>query len=78
VDTTQLPVRPLINPLTSEDESLLRSVLERHYAHADLIERAKQCGLDMSQQESRNQLHGQVAKAALELFFPTTIVPPEE
>lgn len=76
MDITQLPVRPLINPLTSEDEALLRQVVQKTMAHADMIERMKQCGIPVSDHEDRNGMHRHVASEMIRLFFPPTITSP--
>ena len=77
MEISQLPVRPLINPLNSEDEATLRKILHNALAHSDLIERAKACGMDMSEHEARNEMHKHVAGTMIKLFFPPNLTPPD-
>jgi hypothetical protein len=72
----QLPVQPLINPLSSEDEAALHQVIERCSVVHDLIQRLKEVGIDVSQHEARNGMHRHVASTMKRLFFPDTLTPP--
>jgi hypothetical protein len=72
-----LPVRPLHNPLSAEDEAIINNALHRTTVHHDLIERMKQAGIDTSEQEARNAMHHHVASTLKKLFFPAGMVPIE-
>lgn len=65
-----LPVHPLHNPLTTDDEAVLDNVLAVHRVVSDVIERAHRCGMDVSQQQGRNAVHHQSATAFKAHFFP--------
>lgn len=78
ITATGLPVRPLHNPLTSEDEVILQNVIERTAVHADLAARMKEAGLDVSDHENRNAVHHHVASTLKKLFFPTQLTPPSD
>jgi hypothetical protein len=74
-----LPVRPLINPLSSEDEAVLESVMAKSAVVHDLTERMKACGIDVSQHQDRNSMHHHVASTMKQLFFPATLqIPPND
>jgi hypothetical protein len=73
-----LPVRPLHNPLTSEDEATLDAAIAKTAVHHDLIQRMKQAGMDVAEQENRNAMHHHVATTLKTMFFPPTMSPPVE
>lgn len=75
---TRLPVRPLQNPLTTEDEATLDRAIEKTTVHHDLIQRAKEAGLEVGELEQRNAMHHHVASTLKRLFFPTHLTPPQE
>lgn len=70
-----LPVRPLHNPLSSEDEQIFHRAVQRTTVHHDLMERMKAAGIDVSEQEARNAMHHHVASTLKKLFFPDGMVP---
>lgn len=72
----QMPVMPIVNPLTAEDHAILDQVHERAIGHADVIARAKEAGLDLNEHEARNEMHLNLAKALKAQFFPTLLKPP--
>jgi len=78
MDTSQLPVRPIYNPLNAEHEAALRNVVERLKIRRDLIDRAKAVGLDMTQHDDRHAIHHQAATQLLQQFFPQTMTVPDE
>lgn len=75
---TKLPVRPLHNPLTSEDEAAIDRTLEKTTIHHDLMQRMKEAGLEVGEHEARNAMHHHVASTLKRLFFPTHLSPPAE
>lgn len=70
-----IPVQPLMNPLTQDDHNILQKVLEDNRAHKDLIERCAECGLDMHERMARAEMHKEVASKLIEKFFPTMLSP---
>lgn len=61
------------NPLKPEDLSTLNSVIERAHKHADLLNKAKACGLPVDEHIDRNQAHIDLASNIKKQFFPTEI-----
>ncbi len=75
--TTQLPAHTLTQPLSTEDEHILRQVLANTHQIAQVIDHAKALGLDTAQHEARAAMHHGFATTALERFFPVTMTPPQ-
>lgn len=77
VKTIDLKARPLINPLTPEDEIIIDKVIEQHHHLEDLISRCESCGLDMTKHRERHDMHKHVAHKLKEFFFPNQLPPLE-
>jgi hypothetical protein len=73
-----LPVHPIINPLSAQDEEILDNAKQKNAAIADLIARANHVGIDVTQHAGRNQLHADTIDKLKEMFFPTTMTPNQE
>lgn len=69
-ETVKLPVKPLINPLTPDDESAIDSVLQRLPMIEDLIQRAAEVGLEVGPQAERHEMHKVIAQRLKTHFFP--------
>jgi hypothetical protein len=72
----QLPTHTLTVPLTSDDEQTLRQALANHNRIVQVIQQAKNVGMDVSQHEARSAIHHGFITNALNQFFPTTTKPP--
>lgn len=70
-----VPVQPSLNPFTSDDKDLMLKIVAESAQHMDLISRAEEAGLDLTEQKQRAQMHRDVAAKLLEKFFPGTIFP---
>lgn len=70
-----LPVRPLYNPLSAEDEAIINNAIQRTAVHDDLMRRMNEAGIDVSEQEARNAMHYHVASTLKNRFFPSGMVP---
>jgi hypothetical protein len=66
----KLPVMPLHNPLTADDEAALNYVLQRLPVVEDMLLRAMACGLDVGERGARHEMHAATAKAIKQHFFP--------
>jgi len=76
--TVNLPTHTLTTPLDSTDEQILRQALANYHQIANIIERAKAVGMDVSQHEARAAQHHGFITRSLEQFFPTTLQPPPQ
>jgi hypothetical protein len=66
----KLPVMPLHNPLTPEDEAMLNHVISRLPIIEDLLHRAALCGLDVAERGARHEMHKAIAGQIKKHFFP--------
>lgn len=71
-----LPVVPLHNPLSTDDEAVLDNILHVHSIVADVLARAKDCGMDVQNQIERNANHHLAATKFKQRFFPISLKPP--
>lgn len=65
-----MPVHPLINPLTEEDRIAIETVLNRLPMIYDLLHRAEQVGLDVAAHKDRHEMHKVIAERLHTHFFP--------
>lgn len=72
----QIPIVPLVNPLTQEDQATLQQILQRAREHADVAQRLAAAGVPPTDHLQRNQMHTDVAQGLLDQFFPTQLTPP--
>ena len=72
----QIPVVPLVNPLTSDDLATLQQAVAKSKEHADIIARLQAAGVPVDDHAARNQMHSDVAQALIKQFFPTNLSPP--
>jgi hypothetical protein len=70
IDSVKLPVKPMLNLLTEDDRVLLEQVMARLPAIEDAIHRAAQCGIDVSAQADRHNMHATIAPTMHAKQFP--------
>lgn len=74
--TSNVSVKPLINPLTENDRIAIEHVLSRLPEIKDLLNRAQACGLDVTDRLAKHEVHQAIASRLKEQFFPDMLSPP--